>query len=192
MASLVRPALLRSAQRTAPGKRLIHAKKPSIIPTSIRSQSLQSNTTSTTLKATASFHTTSRRDILPPLPQRLSGTANEAAPVPTPSPSHGNYHWDFERAVSVALVPVTIAPFAAGSLHPVTDAVLCGLLIIHSHVGFTSCIIDYFPSKRVPRTRTALEWILRLSTLGVAVGLYEFETNDVGVTEAITRIWKAR
>lgn len=54
-----------------------------------------------------------------------------------------------------------------------------------------SCIIDYFPKKRVPKTRTSAEWLLRFATLATAVGLYEFETNDVGVTEAVKRIWKA-
>ena len=54
-----------------------------------------------------------------------------------------------------------------------------------------SIIIDYLPGKRVPKTRAAFEWGLRLATLMVGVGLYEFETNDVGLTEAIKRIWKA-
>lgn len=40
------------------------------------------------------------------------------------------------RAVCVGLIPVTIAPFAAGSLNPVMDAVLCTLLVAHSHIGF--------------------------------------------------------
>lgn len=40
------------------------------------------------------------------------------------------------RIISIGLVPLTIAPFAAGSLNPVMDAVLCSLLVVHSHVGF--------------------------------------------------------
>ena len=54
-----------------------------------------------------------------------------------------------------------------------------------------SCIIDYFPSKRVPKTRKAAEWALLGSSLLVAYSLYEFETNDVGLTEGVRRIWKA-
>ena len=54
-----------------------------------------------------------------------------------------------------------------------------------------SIIIDYLPMWRVPRTRKLFNWLLRAATLTVAVGLYEFETNDVGVTEAIKRIWTA-
>lgn len=52
-------------------------------------------------------------------------------------------------------------------------------------------IVDYFPGYRVPKTRAGLIWLLRGFTLATAVGLYEFETNDVGLTEAIKRIWKA-
>jgi succinate dehydrogenase (ubiquinone) membrane anchor subunit len=40
------------------------------------------------------------------------------------------------RIIATGLVPLTIAPFAAGSLNPVMDSVLCALLVIHSHTGF--------------------------------------------------------
>ncbi|MDI1490256.1 MAG: membrane anchor subunit of succinate dehydrogenase, Sdh4 [Ramalina farinacea] len=71
------------------------------------------------------------------------------------------------------------------------DAILCATIIIHSHIGFESIIIDYLPKKRVPKTRALFWWGLRAGTIVVAIGLYEFETNDVGVTEAIKRIWMA-
>lgn len=89
------------------------------------------------------------------------------------------------------MVPLTVVPFAAGSLNPVMDATLCSLLLLHSHVGFQSIIIDYVPQDRLPRARKFFVWALRAGTAIVAVGLYEFETNDVGVTEAIKRIWRA-
>lgn len=38
--------------------------------------------------------------------------------------------------MSAALIPLTIAPFAAGSLNPIMDAILCAGIIIHSHIGF--------------------------------------------------------
>lgn len=40
------------------------------------------------------------------------------------------------RLASAALIPLTVAPFAAGSLNPITDAALCALILIHSHIGF--------------------------------------------------------
>lgn len=54
-----------------------------------------------------------------------------------------------------------------------------------------ACIIDYFPKYRVPKTYNSFMWLLRFATIGTAVGLYEFETNDIGVTAAIQKIWKA-
>ncbi|KAK4694861.1 succinate dehydrogenase (ubiquinone) membrane anchor subunit, partial [Lecanoromycetidae sp. Uapishka_2] len=95
------------------------------------------------------------------------------------------------RLTAAALIPLTVAPFAAGSLNPTLDAIFCATIIIHSHIGFQSIIIDYVPTRRIPKTRKAFMWGLNLATLTVAVGLYEFETNDVGVTEAIQRIWRA-
>ncbi|PLN78984.1 succinate dehydrogenase cytochrome b small subunit [Aspergillus taichungensis] len=137
------------------------------------------------------FHASAKKQILPPLPQTVQGTVNDPAPIPEAHPSEGSYHWTFERLVAVGLVPLCIAPFAAGSLNPVMDAVLCSGLILHSHIGFQASIIDYFPTRRVPKTHTACNWLLRAFTLGTAVGLYEFETNDVGLTEAIRRVWTA-
>lgn len=116
---------------------------------------------------------------------------NDAAPVPTPSASHGSYHWTFERLVAAGLIPLTLAPFAAGSLNPGMDAVLCATLLVHSHLGFQSMVTDYIPKKRMPGVRSLFNWGLRAATFLVGVGLYEFETNDVGVTEAVRRIWKA-
>ena len=117
--------------------------------------------------------------------------ANDPAPVPAPNPSHGSYHWTFERLISAGLIPLTIAPFAAGSLNPLTDALLCGMILIHSHIGFESIVIDYIPRKRLPKTRVLFWWGLRAATVLVGVGLYEFETNDVGLTEAIKKVWTA-
>ena len=46
------------------------------------------------------------------------------------------------RLVSVALIPVTIAPFAAGALNPLLDGTLIGLTLIHSYIGFQ---YDFLP-----------------------------------------------
>jgi succinate dehydrogenase (ubiquinone) membrane anchor subunit len=42
----------------------------------------------------------------------------------------------FYRAVSVALVPLTAIPFAAGSALPLVDAGLISMLILHTYMGF--------------------------------------------------------
>ncbi|KAJ8108155.1 hypothetical protein OPT61_g8370 [Boeremia exigua] len=181
MASLMRPSVLRQAP--AASQRVMSA---FVRPSMAQLKPAFQNST-----RVAAFHATQRNQILPPLPQKVVGTANEPVPVPTPDYTHGSYHWSFERIVSAGLVPLTIAPFAAGSLNPVTDSILCALLVVHSHIGFEACVIDYFPKARVPRVRAAANWALRAGTVLLGVALYSFETNDVGVTEAVRRLWTA-
>ncbi|RMZ79604.1 hypothetical protein DV737_g3333, partial [Chaetothyriales sp. CBS 132003] len=126
----------------------------------------------------AAFSTSPPQRIMPPGPQVIEGTVNDPVAVPKPSPFHGSYHWTFERALSVALVPLTLAPFAAGSINAATDA-------------HRSCVTDYFSTRKHPRLRKFFDWVLNITTVLVAVAMYEFETNDVGLTEAIKRIWTA-
>jgi len=197
MASIVRPTIFRQTCLAAASKRTFSTKLSSSFPaitkpitTIIPKKTIQNAFIKDSVRV-AAFHASSRRSILPPLPQVIQGTANDPAPIPTPSPSHGSYHWTFERLISAGCIPLVIAPFAAGSLNPTMDAVLCATILIHSHIGFESMVIDYIPTKRLPRVRMLFWWGLRLATVVVGVGLYEFETNDVGVTEAIRRIWTA-
>ncbi|OHE93700.1 CybS protein [Colletotrichum orchidophilum] len=197
MASIVRPALLR---QTATAARMAQAAP-------IRSAFVKNSS------RVAAFHTTAKRDLLPVGPRTsqyhillsmhaktianfvpaevIQGGVNDPAPVPPPSPAHGSYHWSFDRILAAGLVPITIAPFAAGSLNPTTDAVLCAMILIHSHTGFQNIIIDYVPTKHYPKSRKATMWGLNVATALVGLGLYEFETSDVGVTEAVARLWKA-
>ena len=57
------------------------------------------------------------------------------------------------RVVAVGLVPLTIAPFAAGTLNPVMDAALCSILVLHSHIGF-----QYDPATLKKRNK-AMGWL---------------------------------
>ncbi|KAH7374991.1 CybS-domain-containing protein [Plectosphaerella cucumerina] len=166
MASIMRPGLLRQSAIAA---RM--ARTPAI-------------------RATA-FHTTSKRQLLPAGPQVIQGTVNDPVTVPEPSPSHGSYHWTFERVLAAGLVPLTIAPFAAGSLNPVMDAILGASILVHSHMGIQAVFVDYVSTRTYPRLRKFVMWSLNAATALVGLGLYEFETNDVGITEAIKRVWTA-
>ncbi|CAM1504455.1 Fc.00g020460.m01.CDS01 [Cosmosporella sp. VM-42] len=180
MASIVRPSLLR---QTALASRWAAA--PSV---AMRPAFLKPNV----VMGVAAFHNSSRRSaLLPPGPQRIVGDINTPAPVPDPSSAQGSYHWTFERLLAAGLIPLTLTPFAAGSLNPATDAILCSVLLLHSHMGFQQVVIDYFPKRSHPGLHKAMWWALNLATVTVGIGLYEFETNDVGVTEAVKRIWKA-
>lgn len=56
---------------------------------------------------------------------------------------------------------------------------------------FRSCVTDYIPTRQHPTMRKVFDWLLNIATVIVAVGFYEFETNDVGVVEAVKRLWHA-
>ncbi|KAI3319265.1 CybS protein [Xylariaceae sp. AK1471] len=188
MASAIRPTmLLRHTALSAATRRVATAPMSSAF---LSRTPFQSNIAKNVARV-AAFHASSRRSLLPPGPQILQGTVNDAAPVPDPKPTAGSYHWTFERFIAAGLVPLTVAPFAAGSLNPALDAALCGLLLIHSHAGMQSIIIDYVPTRRFPRAYKACLWILNIFTVLAGIGLYEFETNDVGITETIKRVWRA-
>ncbi|KAI0547041.1 mitochondrial succinate dehydrogenase cytochrome b560 subunit D [Xylaria curta] len=184
MASALRPMLLRQTALSAATRRA--ATTPAFLS--------RTTTTSPIAKSAmrvAAFHASSRRSLLPPGPQVIKGTVNDAVPVPDPKPTHGSYHWTFERVIAAGLVPLTVAPFASGSLNPGLDAVLCALMLVHSHAGMQSIIIDYVPQRKYPGAYKASLWLLNIATVLAGIGLYEFETNDVGVTEAVKRVWKA-
>ncbi|KAI4610424.1 uncharacterized protein J4E88_008447 [Alternaria novae-zelandiae] len=193
MASVMRPGLLRQACPPAqPSQRMLSTATSTLnrpLAQSLRPAFQRSAIPQST--RIAAFHATQRNQILPPLPQKIIGTTNDPVPVPDPDYAHGSYHWSFERIVSAGLIPLTIAPFAAGSLNPLSDSILCALLVVHSHIGFESCIIDYFPTKRVPLVRKSAMWALRAGTVALGLALYSFETNDVGITEAVARLWHA-
>lgn len=191
MAAFVRPssgAMLGQMMKVPTTQSMLVSAKSTPLALAIVRQGQLKNSVSS---QTTLFHSSAKREILTPLPQTIKGTMNDAAPIPHHSPSHGSYHWTFERLISASLIPLTIAPFIGGSLNPVMDSILAGSLVLHSHIGFQALIIDYLPEKRVPKTLALFKWGLRAATLTVAVGLYEFETNDVGITEAIKRIWTA-
>ncbi|KAI4923717.1 uncharacterized protein J4E92_007691 [Alternaria infectoria] len=193
MASVMRPGLLRQAcPPTQASQRMLSTATSTLnrpLAQSLRPAFQRSAIPQST--RIAAFHATQRNQILPPLPQKIIGTTNDPVPVPDPDYAHGSYHWSFERIVSAGLIPLTIAPFAAGSLNPLSDSILCALLVVHSHIGFESCIIDYFPTKRVPLVRKSAMWALRAGTVALGLALYSFETNDVGITEAVARLWHA-
>ena len=89
MAASLRPTFMRHAL-AAPAQRTL----TSAVTPAFRAQRSQP-----ILKAIprATFQTSAARSILPPLPQVIKGSVNEPVPTPAPHPSHGSYHWSFER-----------------------------------------------------------------------------------------------
>lgn len=125
---------------------------------------------------------------------------NDPTTFPPPSRSHGSYHWSFERLLSAGLVPLTAAAFfTTGSNYPVIDGLLGVTLVMHSHIGvrsplhrpyivvcahavlqFDSCLVDYLHPRKFPVLGKVATWTLRTATVATLVGLYQFNTNDIG------------
>ncbi|KAI9019228.1 CybS-domain-containing protein [Phycomyces nitens] len=108
----------------------------------------------------------------------------------TPDRLHGSIHWDVERAASAALVPLIASQLAFGA-SPVTDTLLGVVLPIHLHIGFGACITDYFNTRKAPVLNKLMNVTLFASSAGVIAACYQFNTNDIGLTEFIARAWTA-
>lgn len=121
----------------------------------------------------------------------LRGSVNDATPYPPPSRTHGSHHWAFERLLSASLIPITGATFALGAGSPVLDGVLSMALVMHSHLGLDQLVVDYVHPRKFPVIGRLAKWGLRVATVGALVGVYQFNTNDIGLTELISRLWHA-
>ncbi|KAI6001836.1 mitochondrial inner membrane protein [Pisolithus albus] len=120
------------------------------------------------------------------------GTVNDPTTFPPPSKMHGSHHWSFERLLAASLVPMTAAAFVtSGSSYPALDGIFGVSLVMHSHIGFDCMLVDYLHPRKFPFLGNFMKWTLRTMTLGVLVGVYQFNTNDIGLTELIAKAWKA-
>lgn len=63
------------------------------------------------------------------------------------SPSHGSYHWNAERALSLISLPLMGTAVIYGSI-PTVDIALGIVLPLHIHLGFDCIIQDYLPERR--------------------------------------------
>ncbi|ANB13071.1 protein SHH4 [Sugiyamaella lignohabitans] len=144
-----------------------------------------------TVSGASSLRTQRFLGTIPQPPGYIQGTVNDPVKLPPPSPSHGSYHWSFERLVAVGMAPLVIAPLATGSLTPVLDATLGSLLLVHVHLGLESCIIDYIPKRVYGKLHNLAIYALYGGTALSLYGLYEYETNDIGLTATIGKVWNA-
>nr|CAG8505637.1 13822_t:CDS:2 [Entrophospora candida] len=118
----------------------------------------------------------------------IKGSVNDAAILPTKNKASGSFHWNFERLLSISLVPLTITSVINGA-HPITDLCLGIILPIHCHIGFDTIITDYLPAHRSPKLNKVSTWGLKGATLLVLSGCYMINTVDVGMTEIVKRVW---
>ena len=102
------------------------------------------------------------------------------------------------------------AAATSASPHPILDGVLALSLVVHSHIGvsqggggrgtdrgeksltepccvfwvyckqFDAVLTDYLHKRKFPIWGPLMTWALRFTTAGALVGVYQFNTNDVG------------
>jgi succinate dehydrogenase (ubiquinone) membrane anchor subunit len=87
----------------------------------------------------------------------------------------------------------------SGSTAPLLDGLLGITLIVHSHIGvrflplflffmlilpagiqFDAVLVDYLHKRKFPTLGPLFTWTLRVTSLAVGVGVYQFNTNDIG------------
>ncbi|KAL1749194.1 CybS-domain-containing protein [Schizophyllum fasciatum] len=137
----------------------------------------------------ASVRDKSSKELYTPENAIYIGTVNDPVDFPPPSRTHGSYHWAFERLLSAALIPLTAGAFVVNG--SVVDGLLGLTLVVHSHIGFDSSRVDYLHPRKFPTLGPIVKWGLRAATAGVLVGVYQFNTNDIGLTELIAKVWHA-
>lgn len=130
---------------------------------------------------------------LPQKPGGVQGTPNEAFVPPPVDKLHGSYHWDFERCIAVAMIPLVMTQLATeGGAPQIADAMLATVLLGHVYSGFQSCIIDYIPKRVYGKNHNYAMYLLTLGSVFSAVGIYKLETEEHGIIGVLTTIWKAQ
>jgi len=71
------------------------------------------------------------------------------------------------------------------------DAMLGLGLVVHSHIGFDAARVDYLHPRKFAILGPIVKWSLRAFSVGAAYGVYEFNTNDIGLCELIAKVWHA-
>lgn len=119
----------------------------------------------------------------------IVGTVNDATPQAEIDYFHGSYHWTYERIIAVSMIPLAVTPFISNVDYPILDAVLATTILVHGHIGFTSCIIDYIPKRVYGIWHKLARYLLTFGTAVGVYGIYEMETSDVGLTNLIKKLW---
>ena len=105
---------------------------------------------------------------------------------------HGSYHWQLERILSVAVLPLCVIPLVTGPSKTV-DFLLGFLMPLHCHLGFGQIITDYFNKRKIGSMGSGLlVATLYAATALTTYGLYQFNTNDIGITEFVKRLWQGK
>lgn len=105
---------------------------------------------------------------------------------------HGSLHWMYERILEATAIGLVGAAMTLPGPSHTIDFGLGLILPLHAHVGLAGIILDYLPARRFPRIYPVMMGTLYAGTALTGLGLFMFNTKDVGITEAVSRIWTAK
>ncbi|CAF1055491.1 unnamed protein product [Didymodactylos carnosus] len=92
-------------------------------------------------------------------------------------------HWKLERVVAVALLAIIPGSFVLDS--SLMNYLLAGSLAMHAHWGMDTVLLDYCPRNAMPLAN-AIRYIL---TAVAFAGLCYYNYNDMGLTNALKKLW---
>ncbi|OMJ29186.1 Succinate dehydrogenase [ubiquinone] cytochrome b small subunit, mitochondrial [Smittium culicis] len=95
------------------------------------------------------------------------------------------------RMMSAALVPILGVSFLYGP-QPINDLLLGIVFPIHAYIGINSSITDYTHKRRYPKLNFLFSWMLNIGTLIALYGCWVINTNDVGLTAFVQKLWNAK
>ncbi|KAI9202327.1 CybS-domain-containing protein [Polychytrium aggregatum] len=123
--------------------------------------------------------------------EKSSASNSAATEIEHKSRISGSYHWNFERALSIVSVPLLGAAAVVGP-NALIDFALGVVIPLHIHLGLDSVIVDYLPARRTKVLNILATWGLRIGTGLALYGCYQFNTNDVGLTAFVKRLWTGK
>lgn len=104
---------------------------------------------------------------------------------------HGSYHWIYERVLSGASLATLTYGVLSGPSNTL-DVALAVVLPLHCHIGFQTIVDDYLPKRKFGAVYNVAKGSLLLATGLALYGAYRFNTENIGISEAISELWKSK
>ncbi|XP_052101551.1 succinate dehydrogenase [ubiquinone] cytochrome b small subunit, mitochondrial-like [Mytilus californianus] len=107
----------------------------------------------------------------------------------TPAEKQGKHmmmastHWKIERIIAVSMLG--IMPASIYFQGPFWDFMIASTVMLHGYWGVNGVLTDYL-EKFIP----FIHWFWYALAMAGVAGLLNFNYNDVGVTKAISLVWK--